>query len=100
MNAQAIADTMNGFLWVIQAALALLCVSGGIYKASKFDILAMQMPALSGAGWRGVGILEIVCGVLLIMPAAANWMPFITPLAAAMLALETMALSGLYARKS
>ena len=47
-----------------------------------------------------LGVLEMVCAVLLIVPAAANWMPSLTPTAAAVLALETLVLSALYARIS
>jgi len=91
---------MNVLLWVIQVALALLYLAGGSYKASKFDALANQMRALPRGGWRVLGVLEMVGAVLLIVPAAANWMPILTPLAAAALALETLALAGLYARYS
>jgi hypothetical protein len=38
--------------------------------------------------------------VLLIVPAAAKWMPALTPLAAAALAFETLALAAVYARYS
>jgi len=87
-------------LWVTQAALALLCLSGGVYKAFKFGQLANQMRVLSPRAWRTLGVLEIVCGILLIIPAAASWMPVLTPIAAAVLTLETILLSGLYARHS
>jgi hypothetical protein len=30
------------------------------------------MRALSHGGWRAIGVLEIACGILLIVPAAAN----------------------------
>src|SRR2546427_7214935 len=92
--------TMSILLWVIQVALAFLYLSGGAYKVFKFDQLANQMRALSRGGWRVLGVLEMVGAVLLIVPAAANWMPLLTPLAAAALALETLALAGLYARYS
>jgi hypothetical protein len=91
---------MNVLLWVLQVALALLYLAGGSYKTFKFDALANQMRALSRGGWRALGVLEMVGAVLLIVPAAANWMPLLTPLAAAALALETLALAGLYARYS
>jgi hypothetical protein len=45
-------------------------------------------------------VLEMLGAVLLVVPAAAKWMPILTPLAAAVLALETLALAGLYARYS
>ena len=91
---------MNVFLWVLQVALAFLYGAGGSYKTFKFDVLAKQMLTLSRGGWRALGVLEMVGAVLLVVPAAVNWMPVLTPLAAAALALETLALAGLYARYS
>jgi len=91
---------MNVLLWVLQVALAFLYLSGGAYKVFKFDTLATYMRALSRGGWRTLGVLEMLGAVLLIVPAAAHWMPVLTPLAAAALALETLALAGLYARYS
>jgi VIT1/CCC1 family predicted Fe2+/Mn2+ transporter len=91
---------MNVLLWVLQFALAVLYLSGGAYKAFKFDQLANQMRALPHGGWRALGVLELLGAVLLIVPAAAKWMPVLTPFAAAVLALETLALAGLYASYS
>jgi len=84
---------MNVLLWVIQVALALLYLAGGSYKVFKFDALANHMRALPRGGWRALGALEVIGAVLLFVPA-------VTPLAAAALALETLALAGLYARYS
>src|SRR5262249_40957952 len=67
--------TMNVVLWVTQAVLALLCLSGGAYKAFKFEQLANQMRLLSHRAWRTLGVLEMVCGALMVIPAAASWMP-------------------------
>ena len=91
---------MSILLWVIQVALAFLYFSGGAYKVFKFDQLANHMRALSRGGWRALGVLEMLGAVLLVVPAAAQWMPILTPLAAGALALETLALAGLYARYS
>ena len=91
---------MNILLWVLQVALAFLYGAGGSYKTFKFDALANQMRGLSRGGWRVLGVLEMVGAVLLIVPAAAKWMPVLTPIAAAALALETLGLAGLYARYS
>jgi hypothetical protein len=88
---------MNVLLWVLQVVLALLYLAGGAYKVFSFDELARQFSALSRGGWRALGVLEMLGAVLLIVPAVANWMPVLTPLAAAVLALETLALAGLYA---
>ena len=91
---------MNVLLWVLQGALALLYLAGGSYKVFKFDELANYMRALSRGGWRALGALEVLGAVLLVVPTAAKWMPILTPLAAAALALETLALAGVYARYS
>ena len=93
---------MNVLLWIVQALLALGYFAGGAYKVFSFDELA-KMPAtaaLARGGWGALGVFEIVCAVLLIVPAATNRMLIVTPLAAAALALESLALAGLYARYS
>ena len=93
---------MNVFLWVLQVALVVFCLGGGAYKVFAFDELAKMpaMGALSRGGWAAVGVFEMVCAVLLVVPGAANWMPVLTPLAAAALAVESLALAALYARYS
>ena len=93
---------MNILLWVLQAALALFCLAGGAYKNFQFAELA-KMPAtaaLPRGGWSALGVFEMLCGVLLVVPAAAKWMPVLTPLAAAALVLESLVLGGLFARYS
>ena len=74
---------MNVLLWVLQVALALLYLAGGAYKTFMFDELANQMDALSRGGWGVLGGIEMLCAVLLVVPAAAKWMPVLTPIAAA-----------------
>ena len=91
---------MNALLWVLQIALALLYLSGGAYKAFSFDQVATELTALSRGGWRALGIFEMLGAVLLIVPAALKWKPLLTPLAAAVLALETFGLAALYAQYS
>ena len=93
---------MNILLWVVQVALALLSLAGGAYKVLMFDELAKMpaMGALSRGGWGALGVFEMLCAVLLVVPAAANRTPALTPLGAAALALESLALAGLYARYS
>jgi len=91
---------MNVLLWILQVALALLYLAGGSYKTFKFDELASHMRALSRGGWRVLGVLEMMGAVLLVVPAATMWMPVLTPLAAAALALETLGLAAVYARYS
>ena len=92
---------MNVLLWILQAALALLCLAGGAYKVFQVDqIYPNLLKALTRSGWRALGVLEVLCGILVIVPAAMSWKPVLTLVAAAAIALECLALSGLYARYS
>jgi hypothetical protein len=91
---------MNALLWIIQAVLALLYISGGAYKMFSFAELASHMSAIPHAGWRTLGVIEMVGGLLLILPAVLKRKPFLTPLAAAALTLETLFLAAVYAQYS
>ena len=91
---------MNTVLWILQVLLAFLYLSGGAYKFFSFDQLASQMTVLSRGGWRALGVIEVLCGVLLVVPAATKWMPILTPMAAAVLTLETLALAAIYGQYS
>jgi len=93
---------MNALLWVLQLALALLSCAGGAYKIFAFDDLA-QVPAtaaLSRGGWGALGIFEMACAVLLVLPIVTKRMTILTPLAAGALAVENLALAGLDAQYS
>ena len=93
---------MNVLLWIFQVVVALLSFAGGAYKVFMFDQIATvpAMAALTRGGSAAAGVLEMVCAVLLIVPAIAKWNPVLTPLAAVVLALESLGLAILYARYS
>ncbi len=90
---------MNVLLWVVQVLLALLSIGGGAYKLLAYEQLA-KMPAYSTlprGGWIALGVLEVVCGILLIVPIAKGRL---IPLAATALAIESIALAVVYSRYS
>jgi VIT1/CCC1 family predicted Fe2+/Mn2+ transporter len=91
---------MNTFLWVLQLVLAVMYLAGGAYKTFMFDELAGAMNALPRGGWGALGVVEMVGGLLLVVPWATGWMPHLTPLAAAVLTLETLGLAAFYASYS
>jgi hypothetical protein len=91
---------MNGVLWAVQAVLALLYLAGGAYKTFMFDALATQLQVLPRVAWGVLGGIEMVGAVLLIAPAALQWKPGLTPLAAIVLTVETLGLAALYASYS
>ena len=92
---------MNALLWTLQIALAFLYLSGGAYKLSKPDALSKQVRGvLSSTAWRALGAIELLGGLLLVVPAALGRMPMLTAHAAALLAVETFFLVAIYARQS
>ncbi|HEY4320082.1 MAG TPA: DoxX family protein [Gemmatimonadales bacterium] len=93
---------MNVVLWVLQVLLAFLAGAGGAFKAFAFkaDPSIPSMQAFSRGMWAALGVFEMLCAVLLIVPGATHWMLNLTVLAAAALALESLALAAVYARYS
>ena len=84
---------MNIFLWILQVLAALLYGSSGVMKVFMFDKVSRDVPsfgALPREAWMTLGILELVCTVGLIVPAALRWRPELTVVAAAFLALESL----------
>ena len=91
---------MNIALWIAQSVLALLLVSGGGYKLAQAPALAAQFTSVPIGVWRALGVIEIIGGLLLIVPLALRWMPHLTPIAAVVLLIEALGLSVVYARRS
>ena len=84
---------MNLLLWALQTLAALVYTSSGVMKIFMFDKVSTQDPsfgALPREAWMALGILELVCTVGLIIPAAFRWRPGLTVVAATVLALETL----------
>lgn len=84
---------MNTLLWVLQVLAALLYGASGVMKVFLFDKVSGDVPsfgALPREAWMALGILELVCAVGLIVPAALRWHPQLTVLAATVLAIESL----------
>jgi uncharacterized membrane protein YphA (DoxX/SURF4 family) len=84
---------MNILLWVLQIVAALLYGSSGVMKVFLFDRISADVPAfgaLPREAWTALGILELVCAVGLVVPAALRWRPRLTALAAVLLAIESL----------
>jgi hypothetical protein len=92
---------MNVLLWVLQTLAALLYGASGVMKVFLFDKISADVPsfgALPRNAWTALGILELVCTVGLIVPAAARVWPVLTVLAAALLALESVVFVGVHVK--
>ena len=70
-------------------------------KVFMFDKVSEQVPsfgALPREAWTALGLLELVCTVGLIAPAAFHWQPALTVVAATLLALESLVFVGVHAK--
>ena len=72
---------MNILLWVLQVLAALMYGASGVMKIFMFDKISGQVPsfgALPREAWMALGIIELICVVGLIVPAAFRWLPVLT----------------------
>jgi uncharacterized membrane protein YphA (DoxX/SURF4 family) len=92
---------MNILLWVLQVLAALLYSASGLMKVFMFDKISEDVPsfgALPREAWTALGIVELVCAVGLIVPAALRWQPKLTAVAAAVLAIESLVFIGVHVK--
>jgi uncharacterized membrane protein YphA (DoxX/SURF4 family) len=93
--------TMNILLWVLQVLAALMYGASGVMKVFMFDKISQDVPsfgALPREAWMALGILELVCTVGLIVPAAFHWQPKLTVVAATVLAIESLVFIGVHVK--
>ena len=92
---------MNILLWVLQVLAALLYGASGVMKVFLFDRVSKDVPsfgALPREAWLALGIVELVCAVGLIVPAAFRWRPSLTVMAAGVLAIESLVFIGVHVK--
>lgn len=92
---------MNILLWVLQVFAALMYGASGVMKVFMFDKVSKDVQsfgALPREAWTALGILELVCAVGLIVPAAFHWHPALTVMAATALVIESLVFVGVHAK--
>lgn len=92
---------MNTLLWTLQILAALLYASSGVMKVFMFEKISQDVVsfgALPREAWMALGILELVCTVGLIAPAALQWRPHLTVLAATLLAVDSLVFVWVHVR--
>ena len=92
---------MDILLWVLQVLAALLYGASGYMKVFMFDKVSKDVPsfgALPRKVWMALGVVELVCTVGLIVPAAFHWQPALTVVAATVLSIESLVFVWVHAR--
>lgn len=92
---------MNILLWVLQVVIAIFCFMGAAWRFSNYEQAAKDVPsmaALSHGMWNAIGAFEILCAIALIVPAILKIKPILTPIAATLLAVELLLVTGLHVK--
>jgi len=83
---------MNMVIWIVQGLLALVFAGSGVSKLTRpYEKLAEQMGYVrdfSPGVIRGIGTLEVLGALGVILPALTGILPWLTPAAALGLALN------------
>jgi len=90
---------MNALLWVLQALVALLCISGGAFQMFKLDELQKGVTAmreLPHTLWILFGLINCLGGLGLLLPGMLKVLPELTAFSAAVVAVLSAVISGLY----
>ena len=85
---------MNILLWVLQILAALLYGASGVMKLFFFEKMSGEVKSFGAfpkSIWTALGILELTCVAGLLLPGVLHGPPILTGLAAAVLAVESMA---------
>src|SRR4051812_49039490 len=84
---------MNILLCVLQVFGALVYGASGVMKVFMFEKVSADVKsigALPQRVWTTLGIIELLCVVGLVVPAAIHWKPSLTVVAATVLAVESL----------
>jgi hypothetical protein len=90
---------MNIVLWILQVALAWLCIAGGAFQIFKIEQLqtnVASMRELPRSLWAFLGAFGCLAGLGLVLPGATHMLPGVTPIAAAAVAAESVLISAFY----
>jgi len=94
---------VNVFLWIVQAILAAMFVMSGLMKSTQpKEKLAPKLPWVedfSAGTVRFIGVVELLGGLGLILPAATGIAPILTPIAATGLAVVMVLAAATHIRR-
>lgn len=95
---------MNTVLWIIAIVLAAAFIGSGLLKLTQ----SKEQLAAKGLGWvedfgpshiKGIGVLEILAAIGLVLPAAVDIAPILVPVAACGLAVIMIGAMVTHARR-
>jgi heme/copper-type cytochrome/quinol oxidase subunit 4 len=88
---------MNILLWIFQILLALHTAVGAVWKYSHSAEQTMpSLHMIPNGVWLGLGVLEILCAVALLLPLFKKRFSPLAPIAAIIIAAEMLLFCGLH----
>jgi uncharacterized membrane protein YphA (DoxX/SURF4 family) len=93
---------MNIALWIVQVLLAGMFLMAGVMKAFQYERAKASLPWVKDVPrplTTFIGISELLGGLGLLLPAITGFLPWLTPLAAAGLALMMLLAIGFHASR-
>jgi hypothetical protein len=80
---------MNILLWTLQILLALHTIAGAVWKFSNSEAAA-SLKAIPHKVWLAMSVIELLCGLCLIIPVFSKKLGILAPAAAIYIALEML----------
>jgi len=87
---------MNAFLSALQVLLALHTAIGAMWKLANSEKTVPSLEAFPHGVWLGLGVLEMICALALIVGLFNNRTAQLTPIAAGVIAVEMLLFSGVH----
>lgn len=87
---------MNILLWVLQVLLALHTAMGAVWKFSNSEQSVPSLNAIPHGAWLGMGVLELLFSLCLVLPAFYKPLAFLVPVAAICIAVEMLFFCGVH----
>jgi hypothetical protein len=87
---------VNIVLWILQALLAAHTAIGAIWKFSHAEQAVPSLKAIPHGVWLGMGVIELLLSVCLILSAVSKSSAILVPVAAVCIAAEMLLFCGLH----
>ncbi|MBO9667788.1 MAG: DoxX family protein [Bdellovibrio sp.] len=87
---------MNILVWILQILLGIHTIIGAVWKFSNPEQTVPSLAAIPHGGWLALSVIEIICGVFLIVPAFKGKFAHLAPFGAMIVALEMLLFCGVH----
>ncbi len=81
---------MNIALWVLQVLLALHTAMGAVWKFSNPEQAVPSLAIIPHAAWLGLGVVELLCSAVLLLPGLIKPLAKAVPWAAGFIVAEML----------